>query len=104
MDELAPHPVRAVAILPKAVALLLPKGLGGGGADQLFGSVGKSALKSVGASAEFREILAELSFVFGGICLEDEGFVVSFIIAVALGGDARGKVKGFLVDFSHDDF
>lgn len=104
MDELAPHPVRAVAVLPKSVALLLPEGLGGGGVDQLFGSVRKSALESIGASAKFREILAELSFVFGGICLEDEGFVVPFIIAVALGGDAGGKVEGFLVDFSHDDF
>lgn len=98
MPELAPDAIGALPLLPKPIAPLLLEGLEGRAREELMGSMGESALPAVGASSEFREVFAQLCFVFGRVGARDAELIV---VAIALGGGARYDVAGFLVDFEH---
>ncbi len=88
MTELATHPIRTKSVFPKTIAGLLAETVADLNTDKLMLAMGEPAFPVIGATALFREILAEFSFMFKGVSLLGYFFFTGLSTAVAFGGDA----------------
>lgn len=97
MAELAPDAVRAASVLPKTVAFPVFR-VGLDCLDELVSAVGEPALVVVWALAQFREGLAELCLMLGGISPWVKLFLVSVGGTVLFSGLSGSAVELVLFD------